>query len=94
MKNKPGTVLKAHWASKGWKPTTGGCKCNNLASKMDSLGCDGCQTHIQQLAIAIRASAKNWKDNQGKLIWQLIPLPPVVYFKRQVQWAIDKARHG
>ena len=90
MKGKPGTVLKNYFASRGIK-THAGCKCNNIASRMDRLGPDGCMKHLRPIATAMRVSAKTWKQ-EANGIWKAFPIPPLAYFEHLVKWAANKSR--
>jgi hypothetical protein len=68
----PGTELKAllkDWL--GIEPASG-CKCNSMATKMDALGPDWCESDAgmaEILGVMRDEHAKRWADGRTKLPW-------------------------
>jgi hypothetical protein len=65
FKNKPGSAIQDLLSRHGIKQKVNGCKCQDVRTKMDAMGTEGCRNNFKHIRESVLGSVNEWRNSLG-----------------------------
>lgn len=92
VESKVGDLLSSKFKSIGIEATKG-CSCKAVQRELNSHSPQDILNNLEHWAAVVQRSARKWKQVKGG-IWNVIPTPPISYFRRLLKEIAEQEIHA